>query len=283
MSNQPSILSKSQLPATVRRRWYKRNDWATRTFLLLYLVVQCGLIIWIVVFGVQKPQNPVDDKSQTSSSPLFSFQGCSSVPIPTVQEPKDAQTDDQVADDCDDFYYGPDGLIRGGFFDRTCDIGYLYENSYSTGNARVVPARPTPIRNDMITSQRNNRKKSLGQVRLHFPRLGIGNYSDTTLFVIRSRVRDKLNAIRTCYERRLRSNPKLAGWIKIRLKIGARGWVISARVVKTSPGMRGVGSCVARKLRRIRFPKSPHGKISVTQAIQFRPRPPSLEIMSRQR
>jgi hypothetical protein len=76
---------------------------------------------------------------------------------------------------------------------------------------------------------------------------------------IRSKLKRRAGAIRACYERALKRNPKLAGKVSARWTIGMDGRVMG-RV--SAPGLGPVGNCVAQKLQNVRF-KPPEGGVCV--------------------
>jgi pSer/pThr/pTyr-binding forkhead associated (FHA) protein len=74
--------------------------------------------------------------------------------------------------------------------------------------------------------------------------------------------------IKFCYERQLMKNPKLAGKIVVRWKIGGNGSVTSASVVQTTMNNERVENCITRRIGRWRFPK-PRGGGSVNVNYPF--------------
>lgn len=81
---------------------------------------------------------------------------------------------------------------------------------------------------------------------------------DKTL--VRDVIHRDLNAIRYCYERRLRLDPELAGNVTVRFVIGPDGRVSSATATSELADPL-VGECVAERVRRLAFPAPAGGGI----------------------
>lgn len=69
--------------------------------------------------------------------------------------------------------------------------------------------------------------------------------------------------IRYCYESELRANPKLAGKIVVRWVIEGTGYVQTASVAETTMNNERVENCIARRVRRWKFPQPKGGGIVV--------------------
>jgi TonB family protein len=82
--------------------------------------------------------------------------------------------------------------------------------------------------------------------------------------------RSRAGALRSCYERELKKNPKLGGKLIIRFMIGTAGRVTSASV-GGSVGSPAVNACVASRVRGWKFPKPEGGSVTVSKAILFSP------------
>jgi TonB family protein len=76
---------------------------------------------------------------------------------------------------------------------------------------------------------------------------------------VQSVFRRRSSAIRTCYEKGLKSNPNLRGKVKIRFTISTSGRVTSIRVASNSTGSSSVANCIIGKVRRWRFPQPEGG------------------------
>lgn len=74
-------------------------------------------------------------------------------------------------------------------------------------------------------------------------------------------IRRHAAAIRNCYERELRIQPKLAGKVTVRFTIGADGRVISAMAAKSTLGNKNVENCIVARVKRWKFPKPKGGGI----------------------
>lgn len=69
--------------------------------------------------------------------------------------------------------------------------------------------------------------------------------------------------IRYCYESQLRRNPNLSGKIVIKWVIAGTGYVQTAAVVQTTMNNERVENCIARRVRRWKFPQPKGGGIVV--------------------
>lgn len=85
-------------------------------------------------------------------------------------------------------------------------------------------------------------------------------------------IQKSLSAIRYCYQRRLQSAPDLSGKVVVRFAIAGDGSVSSAKVASSTVGDPAVGSCVADRFTRMRFPEPRgHGVVLVTYPFLFAP------------
>jgi len=94
---------------------------------------------------------------------------------------------------------------------------------------------------------------------------GSGDF-DATLVV--QKIKAQISAIRSCYERELKSNPTLAGKVTIQFTIEERGTVSGVKVSDNTTGSPPVGTCVANAIQRFRFNPGPDGG-SVTFSYPF--------------
>lgn len=69
--------------------------------------------------------------------------------------------------------------------------------------------------------------------------------------------------IRYCYESQLRSNPKLAGKVVVKWVIEGTGYVQTASIAETTMNNERVENCIARRVRRWKFPQPKGGGIVV--------------------
>ena len=81
-------------------------------------------------------------------------------------------------------------------------------------------------------------------------------------------IRRGMRAIRTCYQRALKRNPKLSGKVAIRLTIAATGKVTSVEIEENSMGDAQVASCIRGYAKRWRFPP-PDGGETAEVAVPF--------------
>ncbi len=81
--------------------------------------------------------------------------------------------------------------------------------------------------------------------------------------VIDAYIRRNLAKIRWCYEKELAKDPKLFGKIVINFIIGKTGKVSKSVVKRTTMQNKSVESCVARQIKKIRFPKPKGGGIVI--------------------
>lgn len=77
--------------------------------------------------------------------------------------------------------------------------------------------------------------------------------------IIRRVVRAHINEVRACYNQGLVRNPSLRGRVAIQFTIGGTGVVTNAVVGESSLSDPQVGRCVAKAVKRWRFPKPPGG------------------------
>ena len=81
-------------------------------------------------------------------------------------------------------------------------------------------------------------------------------------------IRRGMNAIKGCYQRALKRNPKLSGKIAIRLVINPTGKVTDVEIETDSVGDSQVTSCIVGYARRWRFPP-PEGGGTAEVAVPF--------------
>jgi TonB family protein len=82
-------------------------------------------------------------------------------------------------------------------------------------------------------------------------------------------VKRNLGAIKLCYDQELRRNPKLAGKVTMEVSVTATGTVAAADVVSSSLKNGTVESCIARTIKRWRFPKPKDGDVIFTYPFIF--------------
>ncbi len=84
-------------------------------------------------------------------------------------------------------------------------------------------------------------------------------------------VRRRKGAIKNCYERQLKRNPKLSGKVKVQFTILESGRVGQTRILEDSVGDPQVGRCIASAMKRWRFPKPDGGSVTVAFPFVFAP------------
>jgi TonB family protein len=91
------------------------------------------------------------------------------------------------------------------------------------------------------------------------PPTSVGSALDKS--IIRRVVRAHINEVRSCYNQGLVRNPNLRGRLAVQFTIGGTGVVTNAVVGETSLSDPQVGRCVAKAVKRWRFPKPQGGGI----------------------
>ncbi len=90
--------------------------------------------------------------------------------------------------------------------------------------------------------------------------------------IIRRIVRQHLNEIRYCYNRGLTRNPNLAGKVTVNFVIDGEGKVVNSNVLATTLSDPQVGTCVAKRALRWKFPDPRGGgTVRVTYPFVFAP------------
>ncbi len=84
-------------------------------------------------------------------------------------------------------------------------------------------------------------------------------------------VRRRQGAVKSCYEKQLKKDPKLAGKVKVQFTIEQSGRVGKAKVIQNTTGDTAVGRCITSKIRRWRFPKPNGGSVTVAFPFVFAP------------
>lgn len=81
---------------------------------------------------------------------------------------------------------------------------------------------------------------------------------------IKRTIRRRLGGIKHCYEKRLKRNPDLKGKIVIRFVIHPGGKVIEVDVLENTTADSALASCIAGRVRAVRFPPAEGGETVVT-------------------
>ncbi len=90
---------------------------------------------------------------------------------------------------------------------------------------------------------------------------GIGKIDKTSVARV---FRRRKGAIKYCYERALKTNPKIKGKVSVRFTIGSAGRITSIKVTSNTTGDPSVGSCIQAKIKSWRFPPAEGGKVTFT-------------------
>jgi TonB family protein len=86
--------------------------------------------------------------------------------------------------------------------------------------------------------------------------------------VVVNLIRQRISAIRACYERELRRNPQLSGKVTVEFTIQTTGTVSGVRATENTTGDDAVAACVVSTVQRFRFNPGPEGG-SVTFSYPF--------------
>ena len=88
---------------------------------------------------------------------------------------------------------------------------------------------------------------------------------------ITSVVKRRSGAIKACYEKQLKRNPKLAGKLKMQFTIQASGRVSAVTVLEDTTGDPAVGSCIKSAMSSWKFPRPDGGEVTVAYPFLFAP------------
>jgi TonB family protein len=86
-----------------------------------------------------------------------------------------------------------------------------------------------------------------------------GGGGDMPTEVVTRTIRQRVRAIRRCYERELGRNPNLEGKVTVAFSVMESGTVAHSRVVENTSHNAALGRCVASTLGRMRFHPGPEG------------------------
>jgi len=105
------------------------------------------------------------------------------------------------------------------------------------------------------------------------PRVSDRDCEDTDLSVdaIKAVISDNSTSMRACYERRLKSNHELQGDVKLKLRVGNAGQIVTAQ---TSGSLKDneVLKCVSSKAQHWKFPPPKGGACVLHVPFQFSPK-----------
>lgn len=96
----------------------------------------------------------------------------------------------------------------------------------------------------------------------------VGGSGDFDASKVLEMVRSRMSAIKSCYDRALRSNPKAEGRVRVEFTIQPNGTVTNARALENTTGSDEVANCVTSTVSRFRFSDGPSGG-SVTFSYPF--------------
>ena len=109
-------------------------------------------------------------------------------------------------------------------------------------------------------------KKVVAQVNIKGPTTTIGGTLSPNS--ISDKIKQRQSAIRQCYERHLKSDPKSQGKVVVMFVIGSAGRVTSSKATANSVGGE-TGTCVANVIKRIKFDKPQGGDVTVNKSFVF--------------
>ncbi|QQR89238.1 MAG: energy transducer TonB [Myxococcales bacterium] len=87
----------------------------------------------------------------------------------------------------------------------------------------------------------------------------VGGSGDFDSSLVVKMIRQRLGAIKACYERELKRNPSLSGKVTVEFTIQQSGSVSGAKSVENSTGDAAVAGCVVSAVQRFRFNPGPEG------------------------
>ncbi len=109
-------------------------------------------------------------------------------------------------------------------------------------------------------------KKIKANVNIKGPTTTVGGKLDASQ--ISKKIKLRQGAIRKCYERQLKADPKAQGKVVVMFVIGGAGRVTSTKVTANSVGGE-TGSCVANVIKRIKFSRPTGGDVTVNKSFVF--------------
>ena len=83
-------------------------------------------------------------------------------------------------------------------------------------------------------------------------------------------VNSNLHAIQACYERALMTNPTMSGRIAFDWTVATNGRVKNVRVRSSTLENPKVANCIAKKIKRWKFPRPKGGEATITFPFLFR-------------
>lgn len=116
------------------------------------------------------------------------------------------------------------------------------------------------------TGGQKKETKVKANVNIKGPTTTVGGKLDAN--EISKKIKQRQGAIKNCYERQLKADPKAGGKVVINFVIGGAGRVTSAKAIANSVGGE-TGSCVANVIKRIKFPRPSGGDVTVNKSFVF--------------
>ena len=89
--------------------------------------------------------------------------------------------------------------------------------------------------------------------------------------VVSQTVQRRISAIKTCYERELKSNPALAGKVVVQFTIEESGRVGASKVLSDTTGEPRIGQCIAATIGRFKFPSPEGGAVTASYPFVLQP------------
>lgn len=89
--------------------------------------------------------------------------------------------------------------------------------------------------------------------------------------IVRRIMRAHINEVRHCYHQGLTRNPELRGRVEVAYSISDEGRVLTSIVKESSVGDPTVGECMARAVKRWRFPRPSSGTVHVVAPFELDP------------
>ncbi len=121
-----------------------------------------------------------------------------------------------------------------------------------------------------VRSGRKREKKIKGRIKVSRPSEAIGTGTLSTSKIQRI-VQRRKRALQGCYESQLKKDNTLKGKIKIRFTIEPSGRVSSSKAIQNTMGSPAVAKCIAKQIKRWRFPKPAGGSVTIAYPFVFTP------------
>jgi hypothetical protein len=89
--------------------------------------------------------------------------------------------------------------------------------------------------------------------------------------MIEGKVRANFGDLLACYQTGLARDPKLTGTVSVRFVLGEDGMTKAAAAEKSTLPDKDVVNCVVGAFRKLRYPESHGGDVTVVYPIEFAP------------